>query len=86
MSEENISNKLIQTKLDTLRNEIMEFAKAVNDCSIIMTSHHSELIGEINGSLNYGTLVADKTKRQEYDVSIDTYNKFKRKLIRCNCK
>lgn len=86
MSEENIAHKLIQQKLDTLRNETMEFAKAANDCSIIMASGYSEFVGEIKGELNHGTLITDKTQRQAYDGSIDLYNKFKRKLLRCSCR
>lgn len=85
MSEEDTS-RIIQKKLDTLRNEIMEFAKAANDCNIVMTTHHSESIGEINGSINHGTVLIDKTQRQEYDGLVDTYNKFKRKLLRCSCR
>jgi len=86
MPEENTAKILIQNKLDELRNDIMEFAKASNDCSIIMASHHSEDIGEIKGSLNYGTLIIDKTQHQVYDGLIETYDKFKRKLLRCNCR
>ena len=86
MSEEDIANRLIQHKLDALRNDVMEFAKAANDCSIIMASHHSENVGEIKGSLNHGTLIIDKTQRQVYDGLIETYDKFKRKLLRCNCR
>ena len=86
MSEEDAANRLIKRKLDTLRNEIMEFAKAANDCNIVMTTHHSEGIGEIKGSLNQGTAIIDKTRRQEYDGLVDTYNKFKRKLLRCSCR
>jgi hypothetical protein len=86
MSEENTENILIQHKLEELRNEIMEFAKASNDCSIIMSNHHSEEIGEIKGSLNYGTYIMDKTQRQIYDGLVGTHDKFKRKLLRCSCK
>ncbi len=85
MSEED-TNRLIQQKLRTLRNETMEFAKAANDCNISMVTHHSEGIGEIKGSLNHGTVLTDKARRQEYDGLIDTYDKFKRKLLRCSCR
>lgn len=86
MSEEYVTNRLIQRKLDTLRNEIMEFAKAANDCNIIMVTHHSEVVGEVKGSLNHGTTLTDKTHRQEYNGLIETYDKFKRKLLRCSCR
>lgn len=84
MSEE--TNRLIQQKLDTLRSETIEFAKAANDCSIIMSNHHSENIGEIAGILNHGTLIIDKIQHREYEVLIETYDKFKKKLLRCNCR
>jgi len=86
MSTEDTTNILIQNKLEELRNDIMEFAKAANDCSIIMASHHSEEIGEIKGSLNHGTHIIDKTQRQIYDGLVGTHDKFKRKLLRCSCK
>ena len=86
MPEKDTTIILIQNKLEELRNDIMEFAKAANDCSIIMASHHSEDIGEIKGSLNYGTLIIDKTQRQIYDGLVETHDKFKRKLLRCSCK
>ncbi len=85
MSKEDISDILIKNKLAELRNEIMEFAKAANDCSIIMASDQSELVGEIKGSLNHGALVTNKIRRIEYDGSIELYDKFKRKLLQCNC-
>lgn len=86
MSEEDTTNRLIQSKLDTLREEIMEFAKAANDCSIIMANYHTENIGELKGSLNHGTLITDETQRQVYDGLVGTHDKFKRKLLRCSCK
>lgn len=86
MQEDDATNRLIRQKLDTLREAAMDFGKSVLDCSIIMATHNSENIGEIQGSLNNGASIKDKTQRQEYDGSIDLYNKFKRHLLRCSCK
>lgn len=85
MTEED-TNRLIKRKLNTLDNETLEFAKAANDCSIVMATHHSEGIGELKGSLSHGTIIEDKTLRQEYDLLVEKYNKFKRKLLRCSCR
>lgn len=39
----------------------------IRDCNTIMTNHHSENIGEINGLVNNSTPIVDKIQRQEYD-------------------
>lgn len=86
MTEENIADVTVQHKLRGLRDEIMEFAKSANNCSIIMTNHHSQNVGETIGLLGNGMLIKDKTQRKEYNVLVETYNQFAGKLLLCDCK
>ncbi len=86
MTKENTFNPLIQNRLDTLRNKILEFSKAANDCSIIMTAYHAQGAGEIMGSLGHGTIIKYDIQRKEYDGLIDEYSAFSRKLLNCGCK
>ncbi len=86
MLAEEMKNKFIQLKLDTMRNEILGFSKSANDCNIIMASHHSEGIGEIIGFMNHGESIKDNRQKREYEGLVEEYNQFMSKLIDCNCK
>lgn len=82
----NITNILVDRKLTTLRDKILEFAKVANDCNIVMTNHQSIEIGEIKGELNNGGLVKDKVLHRKYDALIEEYDQFSDKLLSCDCK
>ncbi len=86
MQEEDITYMFVKQKLGALRNEIMEFSGGANDCNIVMTSFHSENVGEIKGSLGYGSIIKDKEQHREYDALIEEYSQFTSKLLRCDCK
>ena len=85
MTEEDPMKHIRQNELKSLREHINGYAKAVNECSMIMVRHHAQGIGEAIGNLGHGTYIKDKTQKKEYDFLIDTYDMFSDTIRLCNC-
>ena len=72
-------------ELKSLREHINGYAKAVNECSIIMVRHHAHGIGECIGNLGHGTYIKDDIQKKEYNFLIDTYDMFSDTIRLCTC-
>ncbi len=82
---ENAISRVVRHRLGELRNEILEFSEAANDCNIIMATYNAENIGDIEGSLSHGAMINDKAQHIEYDILIESFGKAKTKLLSCTC-
>ena len=85
MPEEDPMKHTRQNDLKSLREHINGYAKAVNECSMIMVRHHAQSIGESIGNLGHGIYIKDDTQKREYDFLIDTYDMFSDTIRLCNC-
>ena len=85
MEEEDSMKQIRQNQLKSLREHINGYAKAVNECSMIMVRHHAQGIGESIGDLGHGAYIKDDTQKREYDFLIDTYDMFSDTIRLCNC-
>ncbi len=81
----------IREELDHLKNSIINFSNAAENCEIIQINQYSELIGDSIRYLDYGRNIQfaePKEERQvgEYRSLINQYEKAKDKLFRCDCQ
>ncbi len=81
----------IREELDHLKNSIINFSNAAENCEIIQINQYSELIGDSMRYLDYGRNIQfaePKEERQvgEYRSLIHQYEKAKDKLFRCDCQ